>query len=86
MKRLVTSEAKQGEATKYCAMLALVATPSHSGHSGEVGTSRRLVKCFKSQLCYVLAPNPLLENSSLKQKCHCPFGSIQKSKLVMIKT
>jgi hypothetical protein len=43
MKRLVASEAKQGEATKYHAMQALVVALSHFGHEGEVGVARRLV-------------------------------------------
>jgi hypothetical protein len=43
MKCLVASEAKQGEVAKYCAMHALVATPSHYGCRGEVGIVGRLV-------------------------------------------
>jgi hypothetical protein len=35
MKCLVASKAKQGEATKYHAMQALVATKSHLVHGGE---------------------------------------------------
>jgi hypothetical protein len=34
---------KQDEATKNCTMRALVNTPSHFGHGGEVGVVRRLV-------------------------------------------
>jgi hypothetical protein len=51
MKCLVALEAKQGEATKYHAMQALVVTPSHSGHGGEMGITRRLVSV---QFCYCM--------------------------------
>ncbi len=43
MKCLVTSKAKQGEAAKYHAMWALLATLSHSNQGGEVGAARKLV-------------------------------------------
>jgi len=44
MKRIITLEAKQGEATSYHTVQAKVNTPSHFGHGGEVGTISRLVK------------------------------------------
>jgi hypothetical protein len=44
MKHLVALEAKQGEASQNCAIHKLVTTPSHYGHSGEVGVTQRLVK------------------------------------------
>jgi hypothetical protein len=39
MKHLIALEVKQGEATKYRAMQALVATPNHFGHGGKVGVT-----------------------------------------------
>jgi hypothetical protein len=44
MKRLIASEAKQGEVVKNCAMRALVSTPRHFDHGGEIGVARQLVK------------------------------------------
>jgi hypothetical protein len=43
MKRLVASKAKQGEATKYCDMWALVAIPSHLGRGGKARIVGRLI-------------------------------------------
>jgi hypothetical protein len=44
MKCLIALEAKQDEATKNCAMKALVNTPNHFSCGGEVGIARRLVR------------------------------------------
>jgi hypothetical protein len=44
MKRLIALEAKQSEVARNHAMRALVSTPSHFGHGGEVGTIGRLVR------------------------------------------
>jgi hypothetical protein len=43
MKWFITSEAKQGETTRNHTMLALVTTPSHIGHGGEVGVVGKFV-------------------------------------------
>jgi hypothetical protein len=44
MKYFIALEAKQDGATNNRAMRALVNTPSHFGHGGEVGVAGRLVR------------------------------------------
>jgi hypothetical protein len=53
MKCFITSNAKQGEATRNCAMGACVHTPSHSSHGGEVGTRCKMVSSYLHCPCHI---------------------------------
>jgi hypothetical protein len=68
MKCLVASKAKQGETSKYHAMQALVAIPSHLGHGGEVGAARRLVN-VQFCCCTISIHIQLLIKSNCIIKC-----------------
>jgi hypothetical protein len=55
MKCLIASSAKQGEATRNCAMKACVHMPNHLSHGGKVGTIGRLVSSYLYYPCHIVS-------------------------------